>query len=367
MKTIYRFLRYQGKIVLLSLILVLGVAAITWRTFFHDTPEDRMRRDFLVEDISVHSGIHPERLAQYSDQELEIISRLDLNGIQALELHREATLRLYQELKDFQIFYEVIEAFGPHHVIPALDYFYESGNLSLTLEQAAAKFIAELFNQPVEEDTVLTERQKRLLAILGEIQYQQHNFLARFIYTKDGARRNYVATTTSAISNFFTGGLSHLNAALVTRGVADLSREELIDAGIDVLVLVPFAGWLGRSSKAATGTARGARAATALKASRYSTFAAGARGFWRAIPVRTLFRFKYVKWYALALAVIKPDLINHAASLVARVLGISPLVLKTGFWLLILLPILNLLIPMILFLRFFWRKVLFRRKYALAR
>ena len=84
------------------------------------------------------------------------------------------------------------------------------------------------------ENDSLSDRQKRLLAILNEIQYQKHNFLARFIFTPEGAKRNYVTTTTSTIVNFFTGGLSNFNAAVVTRGLTKVSTEELVDAGIDI-------------------------------------------------------------------------------------------------------------------------------------
>ena len=369
-----RFLRYEGKLLLITLLLIVIAGCISWRTFFRTPTQSEIRRDYLIEDISNHSIIRPDHLAKLSEIELEIVSRLDLNGLIALERTPEATRRVYQELKDFEVFYHVIDDFGPNHVIPVLDYFYEEGNLALWIEQKLAVFFNSFFGESAIEDT-LSERQKRLLAILGEIQEQKHNFLSRFEYTSEGARRNQVATTTSSIINFFTGGLSRLNAAIVTRGVTQVTTTELVDAGIDILVLVPFAAYLGRGSKMAVRALRGSRtvavaeksiaaegAATAARAGRLARISRGAKAFWRAIPIRTLFRLRYVKWYILGLAIIKPDLINHAATLFAKAVSVPPIVMKTGFWFLIFFPLLNLITPLVLLLRSFWRKYRIRRR-----
>ena len=363
-----RFLRYEGKLLLITLLLIFIAGCLSWNSFFRTPSPSKIRRDYLMEDIATHSAIRPERLEAYNETELEIIARFDLNGLIALERYPDATVRVYQELKDFQLFYEVVDEFGPHHIIPVLDYFYDEGNLSLILEDKLSQFVNSLFDGPAEEDT-LSERQKRLLAILDEINYQRHNFLARFIYTSNGAERNYVSTTTSTIVNFFTGGLSRFNAALVTRGVSGVTTEELVDAGIDILVLIPFAAYFTRTSKTAFRAFKAGRAATvaekaalrkgagaAFKTGRLGKLAQASRGVWRAIPLRTLFKFKYVKWYILGLVVIKPSLLNHAATLVAEAVSVPPIVMKTGFWFLILFPILNLLTPILLFARSLWRK-----------
>ncbi|MBN1348563.1 hypothetical protein JXJ21_04075 [candidate division KSB1 bacterium] len=357
----FRFLRFEGRLLIVTLVLILIIAGITWRTFFKTPSESEIRRDYLIEDISSHSSVKAERLEKFNATELEIISHLDLNGLIALERNPEATKRLYAELKNFQLFYDLIEQYGPHHVIPVLDYFYDEGNISLYLEDQIGQFIASLMNEKVEEDT-LSERQKRLLAILSEIESQGHNFLARFIYTSDGAHRNYVSSTTSTAINFFTGGLSRFNAAVVTRGVSGVTTEELVDAGIDILVLIPFVAWVSRSSKAAAGTVRGGRilsagksAGAAARTGRIARITRFSRGVWRAIPLRTLFKFKYVKWYILGLVILKPDLLNHAATLVADAVSVPPIIMKTGFWFLILFPILNLLTPLYFFIRKIWR------------
>jgi len=363
-----RFFRYETKLFLITILFIFIAGCLSWKTFFKTAAQTEIRRDYMIEDISAHSAIKPERLEKFNDVQLEIIDRFDLNGLIALERFPEATQRVYKELKDFQFFYDVVNEYGPHHIIPVLDYYYNEGNLVTELEDRASLFIASLFNKPLENDS-LTNRQKRLLAILNEIQYQKHIFLARFIYTEKGVKRNYVSTTTSTIITFFTGGLSNFNAALVTRGITEVTTEELVDAGIDILVLIPFAAMFSRTSKTASAALKGSRVASiaeksavkegigaAVKTGRFAKTTQASKGVLRAIPVRTLFKFKYVKWYVVGIAIVKPDLINHAASLVAKAISVPPIVMKTGFWFLILFPILNLLTPVLLFVRYLWKK-----------
>lgn len=374
------FLRYEGKILLLTIVLILIAAGITWRTFFRNSTDNVIRRDYLIEDISTNSAISPERLNQYSDDELEFIGRLDLNGLMAMEKYPEATRRLYGDLKNFALFYEVVEEFGPHHIIPVLDYFYEEGHWNLMIENEITGFLQDVIRMFKKPDSVslaaqafqdsLSERQQRLLMILNEIDTQKHNFLARFEFTTDGAKRNHVSTVVTSVSNFFTGGLSRFNAAVVTRGITEVTTEELVDAGIDILVLVPFVAYFSRSAKVGGGAIRAGRAGAlaektavregvgaAVRTRRWARMAEISKGVWRAIPIRTLFRLKNVKWYILGLAVIKPDLINHAASLVAKSISVPPVVMKTGFWFLIFFPVLNLLFPAYYLLRSAWRRI----------
>lgn len=363
-----RFFRFEGKLLLLTILLILFAGFLTWNSFFKQVPLSIIQRDFLVDDVAERVGIRTGRLAGFDNIDLQIIERLDLHGLLALEQHREATRRVYAELKNYQLFYDVIQEFGPSHTIPVLDYFYDEGNIALLLEDEISRLIRNLFQNSVEEDS-LSERQKRLLAILGEIDTQKHGFLNRFIFTEAGARRNYVSSTTSTIANFFTGGLSRLNAAIVTRGIQQVTTAELVDAGIDILVLIPFAAYFTRTSKAAVRTLRGGRTAAIAERStgavarsgRMSRVARASGSALRAIPVRTLFKFRYVKWYILGLAVIKPDLINHAASLVADAFSVPPIAMKSGFWFLLLFPLLNLLAPLFLALRSLFRR-LFRSR-----
>ena len=364
-----RFLHFETRLLIVTFILIFITGCFSWKTFFRTPKDSEIRRDYMVEDISNNLSINQKRLAQFNVSQLEIIERLDLNGLIALEQFPEATNRVYEELKNFQLFYDIVNDYGPNHTIPALDYFYEESNLSLTLEDKLSQFMAKIFNKQMDEDS-LTTRQKRLLMILNEIHYQKHNFLARFVFTKQGAKRNYVSTTTSTLVNFFTGGLSNFNAAVVTKGITKVSAEELVDAGIDVVVLIPFAVWFSRSAKSGIRAVRGGRtvavaertalgetASTAAKTGRLTKIANVSKGIWRVIPLRTLFRFRYVKWYILGLAIVKPSLINHAASLVAKAVSVSPIFIKTGFWFLIFFPILNLLFPVAMFVRYLWRRL----------
>jgi len=368
-KKISKFFRYEGKLLLISLILILIVGCISWRTFFYTAPQTEIRKDYMIEDIVSTIQIYPERLEKYDSTQLEMISRLELDGLIAIEKYPNASKRIYGELKEFQLFYDIVNEFGPHHIIPVLDFYYEEGNLALDLEDKLAKWISELFDKPVDNDS-LSDRQKRLLAIMNEIQYQKHNFLARFVFTEDGAKRNYVSSTTSTIMNFLTGGLANFNEAVVIKGISKVSTEELIDAGIDVLVLIPFAAFFSRTSKTAATAMKGGRTAVlaersairegagvAMKTSRFSKLTRATTSVLRTIPVRTLFKFKYVKWYILGLAIAKPSLINHAASLLAKAVSIPPVVMKTSFWFLIFFPLLNLIVPLLLFFRFLWRKI----------
>lgn len=360
---IRRFLNYEGKLLLITLVLILVAGCVSWNSFYRTPGPREMRRDYLVQDISSNLGLSERRLNSYDDVQLEIIERLDLNGLIALEMYPEQSVRLYNELKDFEMFYDIINEYGPYHVIPVLDYFYDEGNLTLVLEEMMSGFISKFFKKDSAE-AALSDRQKRLLMILGEIQYQKHNFLARFIYTQDGAKRNYVSTTTSSIVNFFTGGLSNLNSAVVTRGVRKLTTEELIDAGIDIIVLIPFAVYFTKSATAAlkggTGAAEVAGRSVLGEGASAALTAGGIAGssgsMLKTIPLRTLLKFKYVKWYLLGLAVIKPSLLNHAAALVAKAVSVPAIVVKTGFWFLILFPFLNLMVPMLFFFRYLWKK-----------
>ena len=373
---IFRFLHFEKKLFLITIILILIISGLTWKTFFKNSTESEIRREYILENISSEFAIHPKRLKTYTDNELEIINNLDLNGLIALEQYREATSRLYEELKNYQLFYDVVAEFGPHHTIPVLDHFYDEGNFSLLVENKISKYMNSFFSDSTVTDTLST-RQKRLLMILNEIETQKHNFLARFIYTENGVERNYVSTTTSTIVNFFTGGLTNFNAAVVTKGVSNITTAEYIDAGIDVLVLIPFAAMFSRGSKTAARAIKGGvavntvekaviaeSAGATLKTGRFVRFAKASGKALRAIPIRTLFKFKYVKWYALGLAIVKPSLINHAASIVAEAVSVPAVAMKTGFWFLIFFPILNLLFPFFLLIRSIWRKFIPKNQIA---
>ncbi|OQX82640.1 hypothetical protein B6D60_11845 [candidate division KSB1 bacterium 4484_87] len=367
---IKRFFRYEGKILLISLIGIVLAGCATWRTFFRTPQESEIRRDFLVKEIADDLGMKPVRLAKFNGEELEIIERLNLNGMIALDRYPEATVRLYREMKSFELFYQIIDEFGPQHIIPVLDYFYTEGNAALAAEQQLNQLIDKVFGKSPKADS-LSDRQKRLLSILNEIQYQKHNFLARFIFTESGAKRNYVATTTSTIVNFFTGGLSNFNAAVATRGLSHVTGKELLDAGIDVVVLIPVISWFARSAKSGAAALRGGTitertivrqgSRAVVESGKMSKIAKASGTVWRTLPLRTLLKFKYVKWYALALVVVKPSLLNHAAALVAKGFSLPPILVKTGFWFLILFPLLNLLVPISILL---WKVI---KKWILQR
>ncbi len=369
-----RFFRYEGKILLITFIAILFAGCLTWRSFFRTPSEPEIRRDFLVKDISDALGMKADRLEKFSSVELEIVDRLNFDGFIALERYPKAMVRIYTDLKDFHLFYQIIDEFGPHHVIPVLDYFYEEGNLAISAEQQFNQLIDKIFGNSPQTDS-LSDRQKRLLFVLNEIQYQKHNFLARFIFTESGAKRNYVATTTSTIVNFFTGGLANFNAAVATRGLSHVTGKELLDAGIDVVVLIPVISWFARSAKSGALALRGGTITertivrqgtrTAVQSGRMARIARASGKVWRVLPLRTLLKFKYVKWYALALVIIKPSLLNHAAALVAKGFSVPPILVKTGFWFLILFPLLNLLVPISILLGKLIKKwVLQRSVYA---
>jgi hypothetical protein len=362
-----RFLRFEGRLLLITVLLILAASCVSWKSFYRTPKEREIRRDFLIQDISSDLGFREQRLSEYDDVQLEIIEQLDLNGLIALERYPEQTVRLYEELKNFELFYDILNEYGPHHVIPVLDYFYDSGNISLTLQDNISGLISKFFRKDTM-DVELSDRQKRLLMILGEIEYQKHNFLNRFVYTTDGAKRNYVTTTTSSIVNFFTGGLANFNSAVVTRGIRKVTRKELIDAGIDVVVLIPFAIYFTKTTRAAFSSLKGGSGAAkaagrsmiadgATTAARTGGVVGASSGLLRAIPLRTLLKFKYVKWYLLGLVVIKPSLLNHAAAVVAKAVSVPPIAVKTGFWFLILFPFLNLLVPILFYFRYLWKKL----------
>lgn len=361
-----RFFRYELLILLIAILILLINGCIHRDTFFRTPTEKIMTRDYLENEIAQRLDIRSESLAQYDAIELDIINRLGLNGLLALKKNPAGIKRLYIDLKDFELFYDIIEEYGPHHIVPVLDYFYEKGNVATDIELAISDVIENVFHKTTSSDS-LSERQKRLLLILKEIDYQKHNFLSRFAFNESGAHRNYVTTVTSTVVNFFTGGLANFNAAVITRGIDEVTTEELIDAGIDILILIPFAAYLTKSGKAAGSTLKGGTVVgrTGSRAIIRSTTSAAAatklgrisQGIFRVIPVHTLFQLKNVKWYLLALAAIKPDLINHGASLVARALSVPPILIKFGFWLLILFPLLNVLIFLILMMRGIWRNM----------
>jgi hypothetical protein len=368
-----RFLRFEVKLLLLALLLILFAGFLTWNSFFKTVPLSTIQRDYLVDDVAQRVGVRTERLANFDHLDLEIVERLDLNGLIALEQQPEPTRRVFTELKNFQLFYDVVQNFGPAHVIPVLDFYYDEGNLALLLEAEISHLVKQLFESSAPTDT-LSDRQKRLLAILSEIDTQEHGFLSRFIFTQAGARRNYVTSTTSTLTHFFTGGLARLNAAMVTRGVQQVTTAELVDAGIDLLVLIPFAAYLTRTSKVALQGGRAAAiaeksavrggTATVVQSGRTARLAQASGSVLRTIPVRTLFKMRYVKWYILGLAVIKPDLINHAASLVADAFSVPPILMKSGFWFLLLFPVLNLIFPFFLLLRAIYRGLFRPRRTA---
>ena len=123
-----RFLRYEGKLLIITFILIFITGCFSWKTFVRTPGDSEIRRDYLIEDVSNNISINQKRLNQFNEIQLEIISRLDLNGLMALERFPAATNRLYEELKNFQLFYDIVNEYGPHHTIPVLDYFYEESN-----------------------------------------------------------------------------------------------------------------------------------------------------------------------------------------------------------------------------------------------
>ncbi|MBN1153639.1 hypothetical protein JXB12_01820, partial [candidate division KSB1 bacterium] len=245
--TLSKFLKIELLILLTAILILMVNGCIHHDTFFKTPAETVMTRDYIENELSERLNISSTYLTQYNARELEIINRLGWNGLLALEKNRTGMNRLYEELKDFELFYEIIEEYGPHHTVPVLDYFYEQGNIATKIELALADVIEKVFDRESIEEGSLTERQKRLLLILKEIEYQKHNFLSRFAFTPAGAERNYVTTVTSTLVNFFTGGLANFNAAVITRGIEEVTTAELIDAGIDILILIPFAAYLSKS------------------------------------------------------------------------------------------------------------------------
>ncbi|MDW7679473.1 MAG: hypothetical protein SCK70_02845, partial [bacterium] len=76
-RALIKFFRYQGKIVIITIILIVIIGCVTWRTFVRTPDQEKIRRDYYVHDISQETGIDPKRIAAYSSAQLEIIDRLD--------------------------------------------------------------------------------------------------------------------------------------------------------------------------------------------------------------------------------------------------------------------------------------------------
>lgn len=159
----------------------------------------------------------------YNDHFLDWVARFGEDTLSALKKYDDKAQRVFQRFDTDEKFQRVLARYGYHQVIPILYYYLETNKAEEALNN-----IDELGN----------------------------NYLDRFEILEDGqVVRQYIATGSNAIGNFFTGGARQYERKK-TRGEAINSWDRLAVA-LDVLGILPVGVLLSKGVKATTVVGKG--------------------------------------------------------------------------------------------------------------
>lgn len=170
----------------------------------------------------------------YDDQFLDLVARFGEDTIAALNTYGEKARVIFQRFGTHEKFQQVLRRYGYHQVIPIL-YYYLPDNKA----EEALNNIDELGN----------------------------NYLDRFEILEDGqVIRQYVATGSNAIGNFFTGGARQYERKK-TRG-EPITNWDRLAVALDIVGILPVGALISE----------GARVVTVGKGLRFAKTSKGVKG-----------------------------------------------------------------------------------------
>ncbi|MCF6156508.1 MAG: hypothetical protein E3K36_14990 [Candidatus Brocadia sp.] len=219
----------------------------------------------IVFPLARKHGIAFARL--YDKDVLNIVMKFQDDGLLAVKEYGEKAKTLFNLFMDDDTFYQIIKTYGHKQTIPIIYLFYSNKDFNSQLYNylkttSAYEWISTWWYgtgtstaNTQGDATVQRENASRAIRLIFEL---GNDFMDRFeILDINNVREEAITTITNKLRNFFISDAEKVSRKRIRQ--EDISLQDKLFAGLDILGLVPIGSGISRGAKLAVKGARFAK------------------------------------------------------------------------------------------------------------
>lgn len=219
----------------------------------------------IVFPLARKHGIAFARL--YDKDVLNIVIKFQDDGLLAVKEYGEKAKTLFNLFMDDDTFYQVIKTYGHKQTIPIIYLFYDNKDFNSQLYNylkttSAYEWISTWWygtGTPTVnrqgDATVQRENASRAISLIFEL---GNDFIDRFeILDINNVKEETITTITNKLRNFFISDAEKVSRKRIRQ--EDISLQDKLFAGLDILGLVPIGSGISKGAKLAVKGARFAK------------------------------------------------------------------------------------------------------------
>lgn len=200
----------------------------------------------------------------YDEDVLNIVMKFQEDGLLALKEYGEKAKTLFNLFIDDDTFYQVIKTYGHKQTIPIIYLFYNNKDFNSQLYNylktaSAYEWITTWwYNTGTStanrqgDVTVQRENARRAISLIFEL---GNDFMDRFeILDINNVKEEAITTITNKLRNFFISDVEKVSRKRIRQ--EDITLQDKLFAGLDILGLVPVGSGISRGAKLAVKGAR---------------------------------------------------------------------------------------------------------------
>ncbi len=225
----------------------------------------------IVFPLTRKHGIAFARL--YDKEVLNIVIKFQEDGLLAIKEFGEKAKTLFRLFIDDDTFYHVIRTYGHKQTIPIIYLFYDNKDFNSQVYDYLKKtqvyewvsgwwYDTDASTPSIQDDAATRlENARRAVNLIFEL---GNDFLDRFeILDINNVKEESVTTITNKLRNFFVSDVEKVSRKRIRQ--EDITFQDKLFAGLDILGFVPVGGGISKGAKLATKGARLARTTKGFK------------------------------------------------------------------------------------------------------
>lgn len=206
----------------------------------------------------------------YDKDVLNIVMKFQEEGLLAIKEYGEKAKTIFNLFADDDIFYQIIKTYGHKQTIPIIYLFYDNKDFNSQFyaylkTTSAYEWISSWWygtdtsTVNIQNDAAIKrENARRAITLISEL---GNDFLDRFeILDINNVKEETITTITNKLRNFFISEVERVSRKRIRQ--EDITFEDKLFAGLDLLGLVPIGGGISKGAQLA---AKGARLARTTK------------------------------------------------------------------------------------------------------
>ncbi|MBI2472274.1 MAG: hypothetical protein HYV59_13720 [Planctomycetes bacterium] len=209
----------------------------------------------------------------YDKDVLNIVIKFQEDGLLAIKEYGERSKTIFNLFIDDDTFYHVIKTYGHKQTIPIIYLFYDNKDFNSQVydylkktkvyEWSSSWWYGADTTAPDTQTDSATRREnaRRAVNLIFEL---GNDFLDRFeILDINNVKEESVTTITNKLRNFFISDVEKVSRKRIRQ--EDITFQDKLFAGLDILGLVPIGSGISKGAKLATKGARFARTTKGFK------------------------------------------------------------------------------------------------------